>query len=141
MFLKGVKPLVLYDVDRGVDMETMQGKLASSQFDFGYTEQFCIPGVTSVFFSSCDNVVGDSLEFNQANRAPYVFDWEKAIALDTMQGNRASSRREGKVSWVFSSCGRNLGYILELERGCPFETLVCSLTSGTCLSMRDNSGT
>ena len=34
----------------------------------GYTEQFCIPGVTSVFFSSCDSVVGDSLEFNQANR-------------------------------------------------------------------------
>ena len=32
------------------------------------TEQFCIPGVTSVFFSSCDSVVGDSLEFNQANR-------------------------------------------------------------------------
>ena len=51
--------------------------------------------------------------------APYVFDWENAIALDTMQGNRASSPREGKVSWVFSSCGRNLGYILELQRGCP----------------------
>ena len=29
--------------------------------------------------------------------APYVFDWENAIALDTMQGNRASSRREWKV--------------------------------------------
>ena len=46
-----------------------------------------------------------------------MFDWENAIALDTMQGNRASSRREGKVSWVFSSCGRKLGYILELQRG------------------------
>ena len=41
-------------------MVPMQGKLASSQFDFGYTEQFCIPGVTSVFFSSCDSVVGES---------------------------------------------------------------------------------
>ena len=48
-------------------MEPMQGNLASSQFDFGYPEKFCIPGVTSVFFSSCDSVVGDSLEFNQAN--------------------------------------------------------------------------
>ena len=67
-FLKGVKPLVLYDMDRRVVMEPMQGKLASSQFDFGYTKQFCIPGVTSVFLSSCDSVVGDSLEFNQANR-------------------------------------------------------------------------
>ena len=48
-------------------METMQGKLASSQFDFGHTDRFCVPEVTSVF-SSCDSVVGDSLEFNQANR-------------------------------------------------------------------------
>ena len=67
-FLKGVKSLVLYDVDRGMVMEPIQGKLASYQFDFEYTEQFCIPGVTSVFFSSCDSVVGASLEFNQANR-------------------------------------------------------------------------
>ena len=49
-------------------MEPMQGKLASSQVDFGYTEQFCIPWVTSVYFSSCDSVVGDSLEFNESNR-------------------------------------------------------------------------
>ena len=53
-FLKGVKPLVLYDVDRGLVKQPMQGKLASSPFDFGYTEVFCIPGVTAVFFSSCD---------------------------------------------------------------------------------------
>ena len=48
--------------------EPMQEKLASSQFDLGHTEIFCVPEVTSVFFSSCDSVVGDSLEFNQANR-------------------------------------------------------------------------
>ena len=113
---KQVKPIVLYDVHCGVVMEAMQGKLASSQFDFGYTKQFCIPAVTSVFFSSCDSVVGESLEFSQQIEAPYVFDWEIAIALDTMQGNRASSRREGKVSLVFSSCARNLGYILGLRR-------------------------
>ena len=49
-------------------MEPKQGKLGSSQVDFGYTEQFCIPGVISVFFSSSNSVVGDSLDFNQANR-------------------------------------------------------------------------
>ena len=49
-------------------MEPMQGKLASSQFDLGHSNLFCVPDVTSVFFSSCDSVVGDSLEFNQANR-------------------------------------------------------------------------
>ena len=60
---------------------------------------------------------------------PYVFDWENAIALDTMQGNWASSLGEWKVPWVFSSCGRNLGYILELRRGCLFETGVCTVKS------------
>ena len=59
-----------------------------------------------------------------------MIDWENAISLDTMQGNRAPSRGEGKESWVFSSCGRNLGYILELQRGCPFETGVYSVKSG-----------
>ena len=107
----------------------MQGKLASSQFDFGYPEQFCIPGVTSVFFLSCDSVLGTLWISIKQIEAPYMFDWENAIALDTMQGNRASSRREGKVSWVFASCGRNLGYILELQRECAFETLVCLVKS------------
>ena len=108
----------------------MQGKVASSQFDFGYSELFCIPGVTSVFFSSCDSVVGALCSSIKQIEAPYVFDWESAVALDTMQGNRATSRREGKASWVFSNCGRNMGYILELRRRCPFETGVCSVKSG-----------
>ena len=59
-----------------------------------------------------------------------MFDLKYAIALHGMQGNRASSRGEGEVSWVFSSCGRHLGYILELRRGCPFEPGVCSVKSG-----------
>ena len=58
-----------------------------------------------------------------------MFDWEHGIGLHTMQGNRASSRGEGEVSWVFSSCGIKLGYILELRWGWPFETRVCSATS------------
>ena len=58
-----------------------------------------------------------------------MFDCEYAIAVDTVQGNQASSRRDGKDSWVFSSCGRNMGYIFELLRGCPFETGVCSVKS------------
>ena len=59
-----------------------------------------------------------------------MFDWENAIALHAMQGNRASSRGEGDVSLIFSSCGRHVGYILELRRGCPFETGVCLVRSG-----------
>ena len=59
--MKEVKTLVLYHVDRGMLMEPMQGKLASSQFDLGYTELYCVPEVTSVFFSSCDTVLGESI--------------------------------------------------------------------------------
>ena len=50
-----------------------------------------------------------------------MFDWEHGISLNEMQGNWASSRGKGEVSWVFSSCGRNLEYILELQRGLPFK--------------------
>ena len=49
-------------------MEPIQGKWASSHVDLGYTELFCIPEVTSVFSSFCNSVLGDSLEFPQANR-------------------------------------------------------------------------
>ena len=62
--------------------------------------------------------------------APYVFNWEYDIALHKMQGNQASSPSEGYVSWDFSSCGRNVGYILELQGGWRFETLLCSAKSG-----------
>ena len=49
-------------------MEPMQGKWASSQDDLWYTDLFCVPDVTSVLSSSCDSVLGDCLEFHQANR-------------------------------------------------------------------------
>ena len=59
-----------------------------------------------------------------------MFGWENGIALQAMHGIRASSRSEGEVSGVFSSWGRNPGYILELRRGWPFKTRVCSATLG-----------
>ena len=65
-----------------------------------------------------------------------MFDWENAIALHAMQGKRASSRGEREVSWVFLSCGRHVGYILELRTGCPFSTGVSLVKSGH-LSMYD----
>ena len=67
-FLKAVKPFVLYPVEHGIAMEQMIGKWASCCVDFGYTELFCIPELTSEFISSCDSVLGDSLVFYQENR-------------------------------------------------------------------------
>ena len=59
-----------------------------------------------------------------------MIDWEYVIALHVMQGNRASFPSEGDDSCDFSSGGRNLGYIRELQRGWPFETPLCSAKSG-----------
>ena len=69
-----------------------------------------------------------------------MFDWENAIALHAMQGYRASSPGEGEISWVFSSSGRYLVYILELWRGWPFETRVCSAKSGLLSSYDGHHG-
>ena len=87
-------------------METMQGKLASFQFDFGCTEQFCIPDVSSVFFSSCDSVVGDSLEFNQANRG----------SLRDGLGKRNCSGHNAGESGLISWRGGSLMGFLELRQ-------------------------
>ena len=65
--LKEVKPLVLYAVEHGIAKEQMRGKWASFYVDFGYTELFCIPELTSEFISSCDSFLGDSLVFYQEN--------------------------------------------------------------------------
>ena len=59
-----------------------------------------------------------------------MFNWKYDIALHEMQGNQASSPSEAYVSWDFTSCGRIVGYILELQRGWPFETPLCSAKSG-----------
>ena len=61
---------------------------------------------------------------------PYMFDWEYGIAVHAMQGDQASSHAEGDVSWDFSSCGKNLVFILKLQRGWPFEVPLCSAKSG-----------
>ena len=66
--VKDVKPLVFYDVKFEMAMDSMKGKCASSCVDLGYTNLFCILEVKSVFFSCCDSVLGDSLQFHQGNR-------------------------------------------------------------------------
>ena len=66
-----------------------------------------------------------------------MFDWEYGLigtAMHAMQRNRASSPAEGDFSWDFSRCGRNLGYILELQQGWPFETPLCSAKLGLLFS-------
>ena len=129
-----MKPLVLYSVEHGIAMEPMKGKWASSRIDLGYTEVFCIPEVHQCSSRFLTVFLGTLWCSIKKIEAPYVFDWENGIALHAMQGNRASFPSEGDVSYAFSSCGRNLGYILELHWRWPFETPFSSAKPGLLCS-------
>ena len=94
-FLKWVKPLVLYDGDRGVVMEPMQGKLALSQFDFCTLRNFAFLGWHQCSSRLVTLLLGTLWSSIKQIEAPSVFDCENSIPLDTIQGNRASSRGEG----------------------------------------------
>ena len=111
-------------------MEPMKGKWASSRVDLGYTELFCIPELHQCSSRFVTVFLGTLWCSIKKIEAPYVFDWEKGIALHAMQGNRASFPSEGEFSDDFSSCGRKLGYIRELQLGWPFKTPLCSAKSG-----------
>ena len=63
-----VKSLILYDGEHTMALEPMQGNRASSRGDLEYTELFHLATVTSGSLSTCDNVLGDSLEFHQASQ-------------------------------------------------------------------------
>ena len=101
-----VKTLVVYDVEWETAMDSMKGNCASSWVDLGYTNQFCVPLVTSVFFLSCDSLVGDSLEFNQANRG----------SLSVWLGKRHCSACNAGESGLISWGGGSLMDFLELRQ-------------------------
>ena len=66
--------------------------------------------------------------------------WEHGIAEHAMQGNCASSLSERKVSWIFSSCSRNLGYILDLWHVGISILVFLQQRQHSCLVMMDTSG-
>ena len=86
-----------------------------------------------MFLSFCDSALGNSLVFHQAHGG-------SSLSLGTQNcsapnaGFRASSPPEVDVSWDFSSCGRNLGYILKLQQEWPFEPPLGSAKSGLLFS-------
>ena len=57
-----------------------------------------------------------------------------------MQGIWGSSPAEGNASWDFSSCGRNLGYIIEIQQRWPFQTPLCQRSQDTCQVRKHTSG-
>ena len=104
-------------------MEPMQGKLASSQIDFVYTEQLSIPGVISVFFSSCDSVVEDSgVQSSKSRLLTCLFGktqllWTQCRGIGPRLAERGKSHGFSRVTagtWgIFSSFGRDVHSKLE----------------------------
>ena len=86
-FLKEVKPLVLYSVEHRIAMEPMKAKWASSRIDLGYTELFCLPAVHQCSSRFVTMFLGTLWCSINKIEAPYVVDWEYAIALHAVEGN------------------------------------------------------
>ena len=104
--VKDVNRLVVYDVECQMAMDSMKEKCASSWVDLGYTNLFCIPEVTSVFFSCWDSVLGDSIQFHQEN-------WG---SLRLWLGTRNSSARNaGKSGLILRRVGSLMSF-LELRQ-------------------------
>ena len=112
----------------------MNGKWASSLVDLWYNELFCIPEVHQCSSRFVTVFLGTLWCSIKKIEVPYMFDWEYGIALHSMQGIRASFPSEWDVSYDFLSCGRNLGYILELQWGWPFESPLSLAKSGLLFS-------
>ena len=87
-------------------LEPVQGYQASSRVDLGYPKLFHIPAVTSVSFYTCVVVLGDSLEFCQANEG----------SLRVCLGTRNSSARNVRKWGRISQRGGSLMVFLELRQ-------------------------
>ena len=74
--------------------------------DLGYTWLFHIPGVASLFFLACEGVLGDSLEFSQANQG----------SLCVLFGTRNCSAHIAGESSLTSRLGLSLMNFFELWR-------------------------
>ena len=111
-------------------MEPMKGKWDSSRVDLGYTELFCILEMTSVFFSSCEIVLGDSVVFHHANQGSLRVSFGTRDCSACNAGELRLISQRGGCLMGFLELRQESGYTLELQRGWSFETPLCSAKSG-----------
>ena len=96
-------------MEHGIAMEPMKGKWASSRVDLGYTDLFCIPEVHQCSSRFVTVFLGTLWSSVKKIKAPYVFDWEYGIALNAMQGNRASFPARGMSHTISRVAAGNWG--------------------------------
>ena len=106
-----------------------------------YTKLFCIPQVTSVFFSCCDSVLGILFSSIREIEVPYVFDWNiellsmKCRGIGPHLAAREKSHEFSRVAagnWcIFSSYGGDGHLKLEFVQRSQDSCLVMTCTSGS----------
>ena len=139
-FLKGVKPLVMYDLITEWLWSQCKGNCPHLNLIWGTPSYFAF-----LRWHRCPSrlvtvILGTLWGSVKQIEAPYVFHWENGIVLNAMHGNQASSRGKWEVSWVFLSWGRNLWYIIEYGGDVHSKLEFVQRCQDTCLVMTDTSG-
>ena len=123
-----MKPLVLYAVEHGIAKAQMRGKWASACVEFGYTDLFCIPELTSEFISSCDSELGDSLVLSRKLRLLTCLIWNSGLLCNQCRESKPHHPACGMCHGISRVVAGTWGIFS--KGGWPFETPLCSVNSG-----------
>ena len=94
----------------GIPLELRQGNRPLTPDEVGNTGPFSSSGRKLGLLSSDDVSLLEHLELHKGS-----IGMELRIALEALQGKRASSRIEGGISWFFSRSSEILGILLKLR--------------------------
>ena len=111
-------------------LEPMQGNRASSRCDLGYTELFRVPVGTSGSISTCEIILGDSLEFHQGSQGSFLVWWGTRTCAARNAGESHLILRQGGSLIVFLKLQWEPGVYSRVTGGMGLQTRVCSVTSG-----------
>ena len=117
---------------------TGESGIVSNCFELHQTISYSFGDISVIL--DCEVVLADFWSSIKQIKVLFVLYWEHGIAEHAMQGNCASSLAEGEVSCIFSTCGRNLRYILELWRVGISILVFLQQRHHSCLVMMDTSG-
>ena len=105
-----------------------------------YTELFCVHAVTSVSFYTCESFLGDSLEFNQANQAPYVLEGDTELLCMQCRGIGPHLVVRGKCHGFSRVAGGTWGILSSYGGNGHSKLVFVQRRQDSCLVMRDTSG-
>ena len=121
-------------------MEPMKWKWASSRFDLGYTELFCIPEVHQCSSPFVTVFLGTLWCSIKIIKAPYVFDWENGNALHAMQGNQPHFPGREISHTISRVAAGTWGIFASYSEDGHSKLHLVQRSQESCVVMRDTSG-